>query len=129
MLLVSALSGCAEAPAEQRKAVEQGYITYEQWGKVKQIEPVRKTKHNDYRRIVTDEVVFDEINVRSFPDGYVKPGDVIGQEMRFTERKVNIKLCKNGMCVANSVCYKLMKCFERYETMQELVLNMENSRQ
>lgn len=129
LLLLSALTGCSEAPAERVNIVEQGYVTFEQWGTVKKVEPVRKTKHNDYRKIVTDKVVFSEINVKSFPNGYVKPGDVIGQEMRFTESKVNIKLCKNGMCVANSVCYKLMKCFERYETMQELVLNMENSRQ
>lgn len=129
MLLLSALTGCSEAPADRVNIVKQGYVTFEQWGTVKEVELVRKTKRNDYRKIVTDKVIFSEINVKSFPNGYVKPGDVIGQEMRFTERKVNIKLCKNGMCVANSVCYKLMKCFERYETMQKLVLNMENSRQ
>jgi len=126
ILLVSALTGCAEAPAEQRKAVEQGHVTFEQWGTVKQIEPVRKTKHNDYRRIVTNEVVFDEINVRSFPDGYVLPGDVIGQEVRYTENKVNIKLCKNGLCVAHSVCYRMMRCFEKYQNTVRLASNRES---
>lgn len=128
MLLISALTGCAEAPAEQLTVIDNSHVTFEEWGVVKHVTPIRKTKRNDYQRIETDKVVFNEINVKSFPDGYVQAGDVIGQEVRFTESKVNIKLCKNGLCIPYSVCYKMMRCFEQYQSANRLALHKEVSR-
>lgn len=118
MVLVSALSGCAEAPAERVMVAESGHVKFDHWGSVKSVNPVRKTKGNDYQRVVTTKVIFSEFNVKSFPDGFVSVGDVIGQEVRITQYKATTRLCKNGRCVPYGVCYSLMPCFKKYDDVQ-----------
>lgn len=131
MLLVSTLTGCAEAPAAPATPVptpEPLKVLFEDWGVVKATELVRKTKRNEYHKMTTTTSYFREINVLRFPGAVVQPGDAIGLELRLNENSAFIKLCKNSLCVPYSVCYRSMMCFEKYEAAHILALNREKLR-
>lgn len=118
MLLVSALSGCAEAPAAPATPVstpEPLKVLFEDWGVVKATELVRKTKRNEYHKMTTTTSYFREINILRFPGAAVQPGDAIGLEVRLHENSALIKLCKNSLCVPYSICYRSMVCFDKYK--------------
>lgn len=101
---IFSLTGCGPISHEPK-------VKNSDYGTVVSVSQCRTSKHSQSCRVATDAEVYPSMQVSSFPDGTMAPGDKIFSQSINNGTSIHTSMCKADRCVLNGVCYWWMPCF------------------